>query len=79
MELAKVNGLTVIGRNGLTQGTPYSPVAANLALESVGNKPEGLVLYADDGVVMLEEKVLSCDWLNHIRLVGAELSPEKSG
>lgn len=77
--LGQVKDLYLIGKQGMTQGVPYSPVAANLALESVSNRPKGLVMYADDGVVMSEEEASSYDWLDHIKLVGAELAPEKSG
>lgn len=39
----------IIGRNGLPQGLPISPLIATLALE-LRDMPKGLIMYADDGI-----------------------------
>lgn len=59
--VAESNGLRVIGKAGMTQGMPYSPVAANLALKGVEPHPQGLVMYADDGLVMTGYNDLDLD------------------
>jgi len=52
MELRKSKGNVekpLIYRNGMPQGSPLSPVLATVALEN-WEFPEGLILYADDGI-----------------------------
>lgn len=71
------DGVLDIKKEGITQGLPHSPVAANLALASQ-EYPEGLVMYADDGIFM-SNQVSMPDWLYKIRIVGAKLALEKSG
>lgn len=73
-----INRQIYIARCGMTQGMPYSPVAANIALSGVEKEPEGLTMYADDGVIQSKEKVLP-EWLESIEIVGAKLALEKSG
>ena len=53
-----------------------SPILATLALANM-KTPAGLVMYADDGVLMAKEE-LDYDYLDAIGKVGAEVAPEKS-
>lgn len=67
-------------RTGLPQGLSISPVLATLALELL-NPPKGLVMYADDGLVMGQtvERDDLIAWLEKLRTMGIEIEPKKSG
>lgn len=65
----------VISRRGMTQGMPYSPIAANIALGK--EAPKGITMYADDGVYQSRDLILP-DWLYKIEIVGAIIEPIKS-
>jgi len=70
-------------RYGLPQGTNLSPLLSTLTIEGV-KSPEGLVMFADDGLVMHDghEGVFRNDilpWLNGLWFKGAIIEPTKSG
>jgi len=69
----------VIIRAGIPQGLPLSPVISTLVLEMNGS-PEGLIMYADDGLYFYEEeKYEFTNWLRRLGNMGIRLSEEKSG
>jgi hypothetical protein len=74
-----------VERQGLPQGLSISPLLATLSLATVGPPPEGLIMYADDGMlVMAEEDQVSQSlknesWFNQLELIGAKREFEKSG
>jgi hypothetical protein len=67
----------VIYRDGMPQGSPLSPVLATVALEN-WEFPEGLVLYADDGVYIGEDFSPLRRFLWELNTMGIEIAPEKS-
>lgn len=73
---------TLMERSGITQGINLAPLLSTLTIEGVP-APEGLVMFADDGVLMHEpgSKGLGklTPWLNGIAFKGAVIAPEKSG
>jgi len=70
----------IMRRTGLPQGLSISPILATLALELL-NPPKGLVMYADDGLVMGQTKERDdiINWLEKLRTMGIEIEPKKSG
>jgi hypothetical protein len=50
---SKMNYYTLMERSGITQGVNLAPLLSTLTLEGVP-APEGLVMFADDGVLMHE-------------------------
>lgn len=42
-----------VERQGLPQGLSMSPILATLAIEELGEAPEGLIMYADDGIILI--------------------------
>ena len=67
-------------RTGLPQGLSVSPILATLAIELL-EPPKGLVMYADDGLVMgqTRERDDIIAWLEKLRTMGIEIEPKKSG
>jgi hypothetical protein len=66
-----------IYRNGMPQGSPLSPVLATIALEN-WEFPEGLILYADDGIYIGEDFSPLRRFLWELNTMGVEIAPEKS-
>jgi len=65
----------MIYRSGLPQGLPLSPLAATISLENVVNMKE-LVLYADDGILIGEDKFK--EFVRKSIKIGAEVAVEKT-
>jgi len=66
----------MIYRSGLPQGLPLSPLAATISLENVIDT-NGLVLYADDGILIGGEEEFKRFVRKSIE-VGAEIAVEKT-
>ena len=45
-----------VERQGLPQGLAMSPILATLSIEELGGEPEGLIMYADDGIILIPKK-----------------------
>lgn len=67
----------VIYRDGMPQGSPLSPVLATVALEN-WEFPEGLILYADDGIYIGDDFSPLRRFLWELNTMGVEIAPEKS-
>jgi hypothetical protein len=67
----------LIYRNGMPQGSPLSPVLATVALEN-WEFPEGLILYADDGIYIGDDFSPLRRFLWELNTMGIEIAPEKS-
>jgi hypothetical protein len=67
----------VLYRKGMPQGSPLSPVLATVSLEN-WEFPEGLILYADDGVFIGEDFSPLRRFLWELNTMGIEIAPEKS-
>jgi len=67
-------------RKGLPQGLSISPILATMVLDSLPPM-EGLVMYADDGVILSdkddEKKILK--WFEDLKIFGLNIEPVKSG
>lgn len=69
-----------ITRTGVPQGLAMSPLLATLAVEWL-DPPKGLVMYADDGVVVRDDRDFSeFDlWIKKLRKLRIFVAPEKTG
>jgi len=70
-----------VSRRGLPQGLSISPILATSVLDSF-KKLEGLVMYADDGIIIREKAEDDhevTEWFRQLSLFGVEVEPEKSG
>jgi hypothetical protein len=78
-ERVKKNGKKVpcIYRNGMTQGSPLSPIIATTVLEC-WEYPEGLTMYADDGIYIGKELQPIYDWLNKLLVIGINTESTKT-
>jgi len=57
VEPIEIDNKVIWRKAGFTQGSPMSPILCNFALEFAGlSKIEGLIQYADDGVILNREK-----------------------
>jgi retron-type reverse transcriptase len=67
-------------RKGLPQGLSISPILATMVLDSLPSV-EGLVMYADDGVILSEKKedTKIFKWFEDLKIFGLTLEPTKSG
>lgn len=54
IEVENGKGIPQINRNGLTQGLSISPILATSVMESLPEL-EGLVMFADDGLIIRED------------------------
>jgi hypothetical protein len=76
----KTRLLPLILRKGMPQGLPFSPVLSSIALSGT-KPPKGLVMYADDGVMIVRGKEHFSQferWTERIFTIGAYIAPEKS-
>jgi len=67
-------------RKGLPQGLSISPILATMILDSLPPM-EGLVMYADDGVILSDKengKKME-KWFEDLKIFGLNLEPAKSG
>jgi hypothetical protein len=65
----------------MPQGLGISPLLSTLVLELL-KAPEGLVMYADDGLHLaktIKEHAEFLKWTKQIGYMGITLAPEKSG
>lgn len=68
----------VIERRGVPQGLSFSPLLATLLVEGT-NPPKDLILYADDGLLAVEDpSQFPSEWFTYINHFGIELEPMKS-
>jgi hypothetical protein len=69
-----------ITRTGVPQGLAMSPLLATLAVEWL-DPPKGLVMYADDGVVIRDDGDFSefDIWIKKLRKLRIFVAPEKTG
>lgn len=67
-------------RKGLPQGLSISPILATAVLD-VLPKLEGLVMYADDGLIIREDDFGEDieTWFRDLKKLGVEIDPKKSG
>jgi len=67
-------------RKGLPQGLSISPLLATMVLDSLP-AVEGLVMYADDGVILseTEDDTKINKWFESLEIFGIKLEPTKSG
>jgi len=70
----------LIVREGMPQGLSISPLLSTLVIEQL-KAPEGLVMYADDGLHLSKEGDHSSflRWVEQIGYLGITLAPDKSG
>lgn len=69
----------LIIRTGMPQGLSISPVLATLVLEWL-SPPQGLVMYADDGLIIRKDEDFSEfeEWCAKLRNFGVEIEPSKT-
>jgi hypothetical protein len=67
----------LIYRNGMPQGSPLSPILSTVALEN-WEFPEGLILYADDGIYIGDDFSPLRRFIWELNTMGVEIAPEKS-
>jgi retron-type reverse transcriptase len=70
----------IIHKYGFTQGSPLSPLMCNYALELAGiNEIEGLIMYADDGIIVTEKEIKLNEILSKylVKLSGVRLAMDK--
>lgn len=57
VEKLEIDGVEMYRKRGFIQGAPFSPILSMYALEYAGfGNIEGLIMYADDGIIMRKEK-----------------------
>jgi len=67
-------------RRGLPQGLSISPILATMVVDSLP-AIDGLVMYADDGLILSEHKEDKKieQWFENLKIFGLNLEPLKSG
>jgi hypothetical protein len=69
--------IPLIYRNGMTQGSPLSPIISTTVLEC-WEYPEGLTMYADDGIYIGKDLQPIYDWLNKLLVLGINTESSKT-